>query len=369
MFEQEKKSDLGKMVKKWMGQGKNLEEVALFLGKTPEECYSAFQRYMGRNQVSQQDKKLLDLIKNKGKVHLYGETGCGKTYLVKQLSALLHKELVVSSARNEDDLLSDFADTPFIEDDFIFVLEGDGYYWKKYGLVKKYIEDSRSSVIIITEGKDTPTKNITKHLVQVKKLPPTRSEVLTFLKTLSNSPAQEEIIEDCFDELYSKDWRKVWRNFLYGKEEEIKQKEKIDAKQVSYKLLKGTATLEDFENCVHPLSFILNWLGYNLHSFYEDKRTLARNLDLVSYVDANKYNLKLTYLRSLLLELTPMEKKGEFIFPPFKPKKKDEKKVEDVNYTVSLIKQKKVKKSPKKMVSVEDFLQEDDDDIGDFMLL
>lgn len=368
----EKKSNLGKSVKKWLGQGKNIDEISVLLKKSPEECYSAFQRYMGRTPISKQDNKLVDLIKNREKIHLYGETGTGKSYLVRQLSNLLGMDMVLSSPRSEDDLLKDFADTPFIEDRMLFVLEGDGYYWRKYGLVKKYIEDSKSCVIIITEKKETPTKNITKHLTQVKKLPPTRSEVMSFLKTYVNNINHDEIIEDSIEDCYDKDWRKVWRNFRYGKEETAKLKKQIDAKTVAYKIMKGEATLEDFDNCKHPLSFILNWLGYNLHSFYENKNTLLRNLNIVSYVDTNKYNLKKSYLLPLLLEISPMEKKGFLNFPPFKPKKKDEKKVEESNYSISLIKQKKVKKRAKKSVSVENldsYLEDESDDLGDFMLL
>lgn len=368
----EKKSNLGKSVKKWLGQGKNIEEISALLKKSPEECYSAFQRYMGRTQISKHDNKLLELIKNREKIHLYGETGSGKSYLVRQLSSLLGFDMVVSSPRSEEDLLKDFADTPFIENRFIFVLEGDAYYWRKYGLVKKYIEDSKSCVIIITEKKETPTKNITKHLTQVKKLPPTRSEVLTFLKSYVNNVNHEEIIEDSLEDCYDKDWRKVWRNFRYGKEETAKQKRIIDAKTVAYRIMKGEATLQDFDDCKHPLSFILNWLGYNLHSFYNNKQTLLRNFNIVSYVDANKYNLKKSYLLSLLLEITPMEKKGQLNFPPFKPKKKDESKGVETNYTISLIKQKKVKKRAKKSVSVENldsYIEDEDDDLGDFMLI
>jgi hypothetical protein len=90
-------------------------------------------------------------------------------------------------------------------------------------------------------------------------------------------------------------------------------------------------------------------------------------------VDMNKYNLKRDYLLSLLLDITPMEKKGYFVFPPFKPKEAKETIKQEVSYTVREIKRKKPKKSKRKEQSpkqkkILDF-KEEEDDLGDFMLV
>ncbi len=61
--------------------------------------------------------------------------------------------------------------------------------------------------MVITNGKNKPTKNITKHLKQIKIYPPTKSDVSNWLKLIGS------IKKD--DEVYDKDWRKVIRNFLH----------------------------------------------------------------------------------------------------------------------------------------------------------
>lgn len=350
--------DLGKAVKKLSLQGKSLEYIANLYNSTIDECFFAYQKFMGITPTSKESKELEKLIKNNKSVHVYGETGSGKTTLIKEISSKLGFSIRAVYPKSENDLLTSWGDDPFEELPVIFVLHGDAYYWKKYGLVKKYISENRSPIVIETTDKSTPTKNITKLVVSVKVHSPTRSDVSKFLKSLgSDTPVSE---------VYDKDWRKVWRNYLYGKKIEPNKKDKFDAKTMVQKILKGTAQYSDFDDCIHPLSFILNWLGYNAKHFYD--KSLKRNLDIISFVDAHKYNLKLPYLRSLLLQLPRMEKKGELVFPPYKMVKESEP-VEEVDYEINLIKRKKNIKKQIAQKPILEFFEEEEDDLGEFMLL
>lgn len=351
-----KSFNLGKTTKKLLQQGKDYSFISKMLGKTPEECIEAYHSYIGYTPTFKSSDNLEELILQKRKLHIYGESGVGKSYLVKKFAEELELRVFVSYARSEEELVRDFGDFPFQEGDNIFVLEGDGFYWKKYGLIKRYIDNSKVSFIVITNKKETPTKNITKLLKQIKIYPPTKTDVAKWVKSIFQLSKPELV-----NEIYDKDWRKVMRNFLYGTKEDFKinKKETIDARTFVYKLLKGNATPEDFDKCIHPLSFILNWLGWNTPNFYRGER-LKRNMEIVSFVDANKYSLGKYYLQHYLLEFLPTSAKAQLYFPPFKRNK--ETIVEEKNYEVSKYKKRNVSKPTKKeSKSIKD-------DIGEFLL-
>lgn len=361
-----KKMEIGRRVKKLLGQNITLETIAKIINEnrkgklSPKRCLDLYYQYMGIvNPTAIASNDLEYLIKSKEKIHLFGETGSGKTYLVEQIADLLNKPLIVSYARKEEDLVQDFGNLPFEQDiDAIFLLEGDAYYWRKYGLVRKYIQESNSAFIIITTYKTTPTKNITKHLTQVKKFPPTKEEVAKYFSVFDGKTYTPN---DAFiKKIYDKNWYKVWRNYNWGRNkdeyETIEDAESISSKEFVYLLLKGNATYSDFERCEHPLIFILNWLGYNLSNFYVKKSTYQKAMSIVSFVDRNKYNLKQDYLVHFLLEKFPsLEKKGYLSFPPFQKVKEEEKESE---YEVS--KNKKEAQQNVKKVKEE---------LGDFLLI
>jgi len=266
--------------------------------------------------------KLKELIKRNDKIHVYGESGSGKTFQVIETLKKMEKEnVLISYARSEEDLLNDFGDLPFQKDaDAVFVLEGDFYYWKKYGLVKKIIEECKNCLIIITVEKDKPTKNITKLLKQIKIQSPTASEVIKYIKNID--PNWNGNILD----IYDKNWNVVLRRLEFGElnEDKIEKTEYIDSKSLSYKLIKGEANMEDFDRCIHPTSFVINWLGYNATGFWSGKN-LIKNLEIISWCDANKYSLKEKFIRNELMSLTPSFRKSYMNFPPWKKKKEDEK--------------------------------------------
>jgi len=350
-----KSFNLGKSVKKWLQQGKDYFFIAKILGKTAEECIEAYRSYMGFTPSFKTSNNLEKLILQKSKLHIYGESGVGKTYIIKKIAEKLELRVFVSYARLEEELVGDFSDYPFQEGKNIFILEGDSYYWKKYGVIKRYIQDSKTAFIVITNGKDTPTKNITKHTKQVKLYPPTKVDVVEWLESIGGDI-------NLIDKIYDKDWRKVVRNFLHGTKENFKlnKKDYIDARGVVYKLLKGNATPKDFDDCVHPLSFILNWLGWNTPNFYEGER-LKHNMEIISFVDANKYSLGKEYLQQYLLEFLPTYKKKDLYFPPFK-RIKETKEVEK-NYEVSQYKKRNTDKPKNKKES-----KSIKNEIGDFLL-
>lgn len=354
-----KSFNLGKAVKKWLQQGKDYVFIGNLLKRTPEECIEAYRSYMGFRPNFKSSDNIEELILLKRKLHIYGDSGVGKTYLIKKFAEKLELRVFTSYARSEEDLVKDFGDFPFQDGKNIFVLEGDAFYWRKYGVIKRYIQDSKTTFVVITNGKDTPTKNITKLLKQIKIYPPTKKDVADWIKFIFQLSKP-----DLTEEIYDKDWRKVMRNFLYGTREDFKpdRKEKIDARTFVYRLIKGTATLEDFDKCIHPLPFILNWLGWNTPNFYRGEK-LRHNMEIVSFVDANKYSLGKEYLQNYLLEFLPTNSKAQLYFPPFKRIKKEE--IEEKNYEVSKYRKRNVsipKTKKEEKVSIQD-------EIGDFLLI
>ncbi len=362
---------LGKMVKKWIGQKKDIFSVCRLLSKTPnfsnltpEECLKEYSQYIKYfNIKSNTSENVEKLLKENKKLHIYGETGSGKSWLIERVADKLGLNLIKSCPRSENDLLLDFGNFPFEQDtNSVFVMEGDAYYWRKYGLVKKYIEDSVAPVVIITIGKGTPTKWITKLLTQVKVYSPMEDDVVRFI----------QYIYPNFDLLnlknvYSRDWRVVWRNLKYGfstPQKKLAREEKYDAKTLAYKLIKGTAVYSDFDKCEHPISWVLNWLGYNAVNFWSGVN-LRKNLYKITWCDAHKYETNSDFIKNELLTLIPSVEKGYMAFPPFK--KKEEEKKEEKDYKISHYKTRITPKRSKKKKETEYTGLEDE--IGDMMLI
>lgn len=364
-----RKEPRGKIVKKWIQQGESLDFVANLLSCTPQEAYSDYLHYTKQgmyfgktaiNMVSDTRFFLKQVIAQNKSVHVYGNTGCGKTFNVKKIANELNLDVHVSYATLEEELAKDFGDAPLQQSDSLFLLEGDAYYWRKYGLIKNYIENSKAPFVIITIGKDTPTKNVTKLLQQVKIYPPTRSEVLELATTLNRNFDERDLVR-----VYDKDWRKVWRKIRFGTDSvKNKQNKFYDAKTLAYKLVKGEAVLEDFDNCSHPVSWVLNWLGYNAENFWKGK-VLKYNFDIISWSDSNKYNFKQIYIKQALLQLIPTEVKGFMRFPPFKKQKKQEEEIG--NYSIKKFKKTKAKAPIRKKKETE--YKGLEDELGDFLAI
>lgn len=372
-----KKINVGKTVKKWLAQGKDISEISAILHNmghkySIQECIDAYYDYMGwRRVISERSGAgFIKAVMNREKIHIYGSTGVGKTFTVKSVAKELDLDMILSYARLTDDLVADWGTTPYEEDDKLFVLEGDAFYWRAYGVVKNYIANSKSAVVIITTGKDTPTKNITKLVKQIKIFPPSKDEMQHYILQFDAD------WEGDIDKIYDRDQRITWRNYLYNKNEKTAPYEGIvDAKQIAYKILKGTATIEDFDKSIHPWHFVLGWISYNAVNFYSDHK-LKNVLSTLAWIDTYKFNYKQRYLIQMLLELPKAEKKGFMSFPPYKSKTKVENKTETKDYVIEKYKL-NVKKKPKKKASpklintikkpVE--VEDDFDDLGDFMLI
>ncbi len=372
-----KKINVGKTVKKWLAQGKDISEISAILHSmgnnySVQECIDEYYNYMGwRRVISERSGAgFIKAVMNREKIHIYGSTGVGKTFTVKSIAKELGLDMILSYARLNDDLVADWGTTPYEEDDKLFVLEGDAFYWRAYGVMKHYIANSKSAIVIITTGKDTPTKNITKLIKQIKIFPPSKDEMQHYI--LQFDPNWEGDI----DKIYDRDQRITWRNYLYNKNEKTAPyEEKVEAKSIAYKILKGTATVEDFEKSVHPWHFVLGWISYNAVNFYGGKK-LENVLHSLAWIDTYKFNYKQRYLIQMLLELPKAEKKGFMTFPPYKNKPKLDTKAETKDYVIEKY---KLKKKPKKKASVKlvntikkpkDVEDEDFwDDLGDFMAI
>ncbi len=373
-----KKFNLGKTVKKWFQQGKDVVQIYSILNSSGhkcsvQDCINAYYDYMGWQRVipERSGREIITAIMNRGKVHIYGSTGVGKTFTINAIAKELKLDMVVSYARLNEDLIKDWGTTPFEEDDRLFVLEGDAFYWKAYGVVKDYIARTKSAMVIITTQQKTPTKNITKLLKQFKIFPPSKTDMYDYI--IQFDPNWKGNI----DKIYDRDQRITWRNYLYNKADRTPPFEGfMDAKTIAYKILKGTATREDFDKSVHPWHFVLGWISYNAMNFYnKNGRRLEEVLSTLSWIDTYKFNYKKEYLIHVLLDLPPADKKGMMVFPPYKLNKVKEDKVETKEYVIEKYKKKgvkKTKKKPKQTKIVEESVEDEDDfedDLGDFMLL
>ena len=89
--------NLGKAVKKWLQQKKSYKEISAILGKTPEECIEAYRSYMGLSTpIFKSSDNLEKLILQGKKLHIYGESGVGKSYIVNKIANKFNFHLFVS---------------------------------------------------------------------------------------------------------------------------------------------------------------------------------------------------------------------------------------------------------------------------------
>lgn len=366
--------NLGRTVKKWLGQGKDIVEISSILTTlgykySVQDCIDAYYSLMGWMRVipERSSQELVKAILNKEKLHIYGDTGCGKTFTIKNIASELNLDLMVSYATTNEELVADWGTEPYEEDDRLFVLEGEGFYWRSYAVIKDYILNCKSALVIITTKQDTPTKNITKMVKQFKIFTPSKTDMQTYISQFDPN------WDGDIDKIYDRDQRITWRNYLYHTQNKSAPSEGIvDAKNVAYKILTGKATYSDFEKCIHPWNFVIGWISYNASNFYYDD-TLKDVLNKLAFVDTYKFNYKRRYLIQILLELPTAEKKGFMTFPPYKltPKEEDEK-VETSEYVIEKYKVNKPKQKPKsskrfKQTTLID--EEEFDDLGDFMLI
>lgn len=255
-----------------------------------------------------QKNEVRKLILQNQKILLFGDVSVGKSSLVKEISTEIGYRLVLSYPRNDEDLLKDFAQLPFETKKTLFVIEGDSFYWRSYGLVNHYLQ-SNNPIVIIVNLKDTVHKTVADQVVPIKLYPPTKQDVEEFVR--KRYPNWNGRIED----VYSNDLRITLRNIKYGITSYVPQQlEPLNSQQVSYSLLQGTAKREDIENCSDPQIFVLNWLGNNVHKFYSNKK----KLDDVSFVDSYKFDYKKKYLDGMLLTLGKANLRGKMKFPPIK---------------------------------------------------
>lgn len=319
-------NEIGKRVKKLIGQNKfTMTEIARICNCSIEECTNAYESYTGKKILAsfllagnkRQKNELRKLILNNSKVLLFGNHGVGKSSLPKIIADKIGWRVINSYPRNNEDLLKDFAQLPLQTKNTIFVIEGDLFYWRSYALINHYIQESKNPIIIIVNDKKTVHGTIEKNLVKMKLNSPTKTDVEEFIR--KKYPDWDGNIND----IYDSDMRITLRNLKYGfKSRSQTQEEKLDSQQVTYKILTGKCCRKDIENCGHPISFILNWLGNNVHKFYEDENVF----DDISFVDAHKYNYKKKYLDGMLLNIPKQQKRAKMSFPPIKFKPKKEKK-------------------------------------------
>lgn len=348
-----KKFNLGKSVKKWLQQKKDIAFIAELLDTPVSDCINAYHDYMGwgRTLTEKSGKDLMTLILQKKKVHIYGGAGCGKTFSVDVIAKELDLITNISYARNDEDLVADWTDVPFTDDDQLFVMEGDNFYWKAYGTIKHYITNSIAPIILITTYPGTPTKNITKLLTQLKIYPPTRSEMEQYILEL------DPLWEGNINKIYDRDQRITWRNYLYNKRDKTPPySETIDSKKMAYKILVGKATIEDFKKNIHPWIWTIDWLGYNATNFYYGTK-LKNVLQRLAFVDAHRFSYKKIYLQQILLDLPKAQRKGHLGFPPYKRVKEEVMKEEPL-YKISKYKIKKRTKKTAKFAetSIDDFM-------------
>lgn len=359
--------ELGKRIKKLLGQDLTLAQIIKMLQKSgeythlsPRRCIREYNKYVGVQPKINTGDDLLSLIKYRENILVWGETGVGKSYAVRRCAEILDRRIIVSHARNESELVSDFADLPRTEKDYVCVLEGDNYYWRKYGLIRKMITNSVCAFVVIVTEKDTPTKHVRKHLEKVKILPPTRSDVAEFFSKYDNTTYTPHC--DFITQIYSKDWRKIWQKYTHGVssiEYKPEHQEEISSKKLAYKIIRGKAHFYDFYRCYHPLIFILKWIAYNLH-IAQSGDVLRKNLELISWIDQHKYSYKQKYLHNALLDnFIPTRRRIYLKFPPYQKKKKEEK--EDT-YEVTKVDGKSTTTSSNKK-------EKNQKDIRDFLLI
>ena len=88
-------------------------------------------------------------------------------------------------------------------------------------------------------------------------------------------------------------------------------------------------------------------------------------MEIVSFVDANKYSLGKEYLEHYLLQFLPSTKKEQLYFPPFKRIKEKVEEVEEKNWELSKYKKRNVSKpKTKKEKKITTF-----EEVGDFLLI
>jgi len=315
-----------KNVKKLVFQNRfTIDEIAKMTKRSVEECVEAFEIYTGKKLPAtfliagneRQINELRKLILQKQKILLFGKNGVGKSTIPKKLAQELGWRIVYSYPTNNEELLVDFSELPLKTKNTIFVIEGDSFYWRSYGLINHYIKESKNPIIIIVDKSDKVHATVRKQLVTVKLSSPTREDVKKWVER--KYPDWKGNINDVYDE----NMRVTLRNIKYGiKTYKPSKEEKLDAQQVAYRVIQGKATVQDFENCIHPFDWILSWIGYNAYTFYYGTDVQ----DLMSWIDDKKYNFKPDYLRGCLLNLRKPDKRGKLKFPPqgFKPKKEDE---------------------------------------------
>lgn len=325
---------LGKRVKKLIYQNKfTLEDISRILQEPIEKCLNSYEEYTGQKIPptiliagnSKQQENLKKLILNNEKVLLFGSHGVGKSSAIRKIGDELQYRIIESYPRSNEDLMEDWGDLPFNINKSIFVMEGDGFYWRKYGLIKKYIEKSKNPIIVIVNKKNTVHGTVEKLLMNVMFSPPSRQEVASFLK--KKFPDWNGNINDVYD----RDVRVTLRKIKFDIDEnlQIDSPKTIDSRQLVYKIFNGTATKEDIENCKDPVQWAQRSIAYNAKNFYS-KKTALEVLDKVCFVDKYKYNYNRDFLNGVLLSIPRREKSGKIQFPPYpyKPKNEEEETVE-----------------------------------------
>jgi len=287
-------------------------------------------------------KKLENFVLANRFVILYGKTGTGKSFLVKKLAEDLGLRLVVSYARNNEELVSVFIDSLQIGKNTIFVLEGDNFYWRTYAILRNYINKRKNPLIIIVNDFKQINKNISKLGEKIKLNPPTKADIQQYY----------------YNAVYDSNLHVFFRNVKHNtKEQSIEQTEKINSQKLAYLIFRGKATLDDFKNCKDPFVWTLNWIGYNCYKLYQGEK-LIKNLDLISWIDTHKYNYKNNYLYNLIIEkFIPTYRNASLGFPPYPAKKKVEKSTRETEVEHKKSKKKKVAvpKQTKKQTKLKGF--------------
>jgi len=318
---------LPKRIKKLIFSNRyTFDDISKLTGEPLEKCISAFESYyrmpippslliVGNEKVR---ADLKEYISASDAVFLYGNNGVGKDISLRKISEELGLTLRKCTPTDEDQIIQAFGEAPFEHTDFLFVIDIESLNKKKYSILKKYVSDNESAVVLTGMSKDSVNKRILDLLVIVKLSDPSPVEVKEFLKRKYSWNGD---IRDVYDS----DMRVVISRVLNEIDGTIDYKpveeKEIKSGTLAFDLSCGYAKREDFGFCKEPLWWVIRWLAYNQYKkFPRNKRVQLENLRKLSEIDFKKRVWKEKYLREMLLDLKTSPVRTRFSFPVWQKK-------------------------------------------------
>lgn len=340
---------LAKQVKKLIFSNKyTFDEISKLVNEPIETCITAFESYykapipsslliVGNIKARETLKKYILADKS---VLLHGNNGVGKDISLKHIATESGLFLRRCVPIEEKQIVQAFGEAPFSKTDFLFVIDVDSLPKKKYAVLKKYITDNKSPVVLTAVSRDSINKRVLSEVKGVHFTEPSPAEVEKFLRRKYNWDGN---IADIYDE----DMRIVISRVLNKIEAGYKiDDEEISSAVLAFDLSCGYATDKEFEKCKEPLWWVLRWLAFNQWRKFPNKRDQLENLERLSEIDYRKFMYNEKYLREMLMGLKTSQRRGRFSFPVW-PKKVTAEKNE-------IEKMKKPKEKPPKKVIVKE---------------